>query len=246
MCTVSFLPLPEGYALLMNRDEQRTRAQGLPPTLEDREGRRILSPSEPGGGTWVAVNDAGTSWALINWYSIPKRPRSHPMSRGAVVRGVAASLGPAKTESLLESFPLDQMNPFRLIGIFPADRQVHEWRWNNDAMVAISHPWRVGHWISSGFDEPQAERVRGTTFRDHPVADGDNPLEWLRGMHRSHLPQSGPFSICMHRDDAVTVSHSEIRVTRSEATMTYQDGPPCEGGERWTISCDLAVASGSN
>jgi hypothetical protein len=27
-------------------------------------------------------------------------------------------------------------------------------------------------------------------------------LDWLRRLHRSHSPQAGPFSTCMHRSDA--------------------------------------------
>ena len=35
-------------------------------------------------------------------------------------------------------------------------------------------------------------------------------LAWMRRLHRSHVPAPGPFSICVHREDARTVSYTEI------------------------------------
>ena len=45
--------------------------------------------------------------------------------------------------------------------------------------------------------------------------------------HRSHRPERGAHSPCMHRDDARTVSLTGVRVTASAISMTYADGPPC-------------------
>ncbi len=69
MCTVSFIARKNGYALAMNRDERLTRVVGLPPPKKAINGLTIILPSEPGGGTWIAVNKSGVTFALINWYS---------------------------------------------------------------------------------------------------------------------------------------------------------------------------------
>jgi len=50
----------------MNRDEKLTRPTGLPPKKRMVNGRAVISPSEPGGGTWIALNDHGATLALIN------------------------------------------------------------------------------------------------------------------------------------------------------------------------------------
>jgi hypothetical protein len=52
-------------------------------------------------------------------------------------------------------------------------------------------------------------------------------MDWLRRLHRSHAPEIGPYATCMHRDDAATVSYTEITASGSVATMRYQSGPPC-------------------
>jgi hypothetical protein len=49
----------------------------------------------------------------------------------------------------------------------------------------------------------------------------------LRALHASHLPQRGPFSICMHRPEATTVSYSEVVASAKRITLRYQPGAPC-------------------
>src|SRR6266496_5349747 len=40
MCTISFVPKPRGFYLVMNRDEKLTRSTALPPAIVDVAGRR--------------------------------------------------------------------------------------------------------------------------------------------------------------------------------------------------------------
>jgi hypothetical protein len=49
----------------------------------------------------------------------------------------------------------------------------------------------------------------------------------LLDIHRSHRPDQGPVSPCMHRPDARTVSLTHIVVDSERVTMAYADGPPC-------------------
>src|SRR5579859_6629782 len=120
MCTVSFVARKRGYLVAMNRDEQRSRAPGLPPTRVAIDGCKAIFPSEPGGGTWIALNDAQTTFALINWYSVKAAVKSNAISRGIVVKSVAAESSAAGASRVLDGLPLKQINPFRLVGIFGA------------------------------------------------------------------------------------------------------------------------------
>src|SRR5271165_3685691 len=92
MCTVTFSPRKTGYALAMNRDEQLTRAAGLPPARKILNG--LLCPSEPGGGTWIAINQHGVSFALIDWYSVAARVRGDSVSRGEIINVAGAEDSP--------------------------------------------------------------------------------------------------------------------------------------------------------
>ena len=48
-------------------------------------------------------------------------------------------------------------------------------------------------------------------------------LNWLRRLHRSHLPERGPFSICMHRSDAATVSYTVSNQGPGPASSRWRD-----------------------
>jgi hypothetical protein len=212
----------------MNRDEKLTRPTGLPPKVKKVNGRAVISPSEPGGGTWIAVNDHGATLALINWYFITARVGGKAVSRGEVINSMSAAISPDFADAALHGLPLDQINPFRLIGIYPATSEIVEWRWNLKQLVRKNHSWKAQQWISSGFDEPTAQRVRGKTFQRAGRQHSAGNLDWLRRLHRSHLPQAGPFSTCMHRADAATVSHTEVTVSSRHSTMRYHAGTPCQ------------------
>ncbi len=242
MCTVTFIARQRGYCLGMNRDEKLTRPTGLPPKKKKVNGHAVISPSEPGGGTWIAVNDHGATLALINWYSITTRVGGKAVSRGDVVNSVSTASSPAFTDTALHGVPLNRINPFRLVGVFPATGEIVEWRWNLKQLVRKNHRWKTRQWISSGFDEPAAQRVRGRTFRQAQKQKSAGSLDWLRRLHRSHAPETGPFSTCMHRADAATVSYTEISVSPREAVMRYHAGAPCQNLEGSFIVFDRRIS----
>src|SRR5664279_5533182 len=228
MCTVTFIARKNGYAFGMNRDEQLSRVAGLPPSKKIIGGCAVLAPSEPGGGTWIALNNAGVTFALINWYSITARVSGETVSRGQVVNAVCAAKSPDGAAAALAQLSLQRINPFRLIGVFPGTKEIDEWRWDLKTLVRKKHRWKDQQWISSGWDEPAAQRVRSRTFSAALKQKSAGSLGWLRRLHRSHSPEAGPFSTCMHRADAATVSYTEVVVTKHQATMRYHAGAPCQ------------------
>jgi hypothetical protein len=227
MCTVTFIARRSGYRLGMNRDEKLTRPSGVPPKQTKVNGRTVVYPSEPAGGTWIALNDGGACLALINWYSVNRCISHNSMSRGEVVKTVCAADSREFVDTKLNGLPLEWINPFRLIGIFPCGKEIFEWRWNLKRLIRKKCQWKSQQWISSGFDEPTAQRVRGRTFLGALQGHSTHRLDWLRRLHGSHSPQRGPFSTCMHRNDAATVSYTEVAVSRRRASMRYHTGPPC-------------------
>ncbi|HWD18096.1 MAG TPA: NRDE family protein [Verrucomicrobiae bacterium] len=227
MCTVSFIARRNGYALGMNRDEQLARPVGLPPRWRAVQGRRVLGPAEPGGGTWISVNDLGSTLALINWYAVADRVKTAGVSRGEIVRAAAHLPSPEAVTEKLRKTHLDSINPFRLVGIFQSTRRIVEWRWNLTKLTAQNHPWQNQQWVSSGFDEAAAQLARGQAFAAAQQQRSAGTLAWLRRLHRSHAPAAGPFSTCMHRPGAATVSYTEVAVSRRQMTMRHCPVAPC-------------------
>lgn len=227
MCTVTIIARRNGYYLGMNRDEKLTRPAGLTPRKRIVNGRTVLCPSERTGGTWIALNKGGVSFGLINWYSVTNRVERDTISRGEVVKSVSASESPHEAEIDMRKLALLRINPFRLIGVFPAWKSIVEWRWNLERLVRIKRPWKTQQWVSSCFDELKAQKARGNVFRAALRRSSRGSLGWLHQLHRSHSPRCGPFSTCMHRSDAATVSYTEITVSGNHGGMNYHAGPLC-------------------
>jgi len=229
MCTVTFIPRASGYALAMNRDEQRKRVAGLPPKLFREYGRAAIGPAEPTGGTWINLNDAGVTLALINWYSVRQQVKGNAVSRGTIIQKLRWATSSADVQAGLLAHSLTATNPFRLIGVFPSVKEVVEWQWDLQRLKRVTYAWQSSIWISSGHDEPGAQRIRTQVFQQALQQASAGSLAWLRRLHRSHAPERGAYSICMHREDAVTVSNTEILVKNGQGTMRYIAGAPCEG-----------------
>ena len=230
MCTVSFVPRTQGFYLAMNRDERRERFAALPPEIVELETHRAISPREPTGGTWISANDAGICLALINWHRATGEPKNGVVSRGEVVRTLAGESCVDQIADSIARLPLRKLRPFRLIGVVPSEKIVTEWRWNLQRLSRRDHPWQRQHWFSSGFDELRAEVERQKVCDAASGKQSGESLRALRQLHRSHMPKRGPFSICMHRSDATTVSYTEVSVSKQRATMRYKSGPCCSNG----------------
>ncbi|PYK22068.1 MAG: hypothetical protein DME56_02450 [Verrucomicrobia bacterium] len=187
--------------------------------------------------------------ALINWHRIKRESNNGVRSRGEVIRKLAGISTSNEISTAVKKLPLRKLRAFRLIAIVPREKRVIEWRWNLQRLAIRNHEWRRQHWFSSGFDEPRAEVERAKVCASF-VAGGGDPgkgetsqrrartgvnaagysIKWLRQLHRSHAPKRGPFSMCMHRPDAMTVSYTEVGVSKKGATMRYKTGPCCSNG----------------
>jgi hypothetical protein len=231
MCTFSFIPKSGGFLVGMNRDEQRSRTMALPPAVQRCGDLSALYPSEPGGGTWIGLNEAGLCVALINWYSRPQYCGTPAFSRGAIIPQLLAFSSLEETERTLHALPSERLNPFRLFVIGQSSQEVREYRSQESGMERVDHPWTTGHWFSSGHDEASATTTRGAVCRKASGVPDAGTLPWLESLHASHDPERGADSVCMHRGDAVTVSLTLLEITGNSACMRYHSGSPCRSHE---------------
>src|SRR5580765_6673610 len=86
MCTLSWIRGVDGYSVFMNRDEQPTRAPGLPPGVQGAEVRWIAPLDGQSHGTWIGANDRGVTLAILNRYhESPMSADGAWISRGLLV-----------------------------------------------------------------------------------------------------------------------------------------------------------------
>lgn len=239
MCTLSFIPVRGGFHLLMNRDEQRSRPVARPPRLHPSGKLKAIYPSEQGGGTWIGINNEGLCAGLINRYSKPRLTACQAFSRGLIIPTLLAARNREEAAFLLRSLPLDKLNPFRLFLFDARERGITSLSSDGTSLEEQKLPWERSHWFSSGYDEPTAMRIRGKVAENASGESDAGTLAWLRRLHRSHDPEEGPFSICMHREDACSVSMTEVTLVNAKATLTYHAGLPCQKSDGFNLSLPI-------
>lgn len=214
----------------MNRDEQLSRPAALPPEISRVAGVRAVYPREAGGGTWIAGSEMGIAFALLNRNDASDRVTGtgSRVSRGHIIPALLDCATAAEAAKRLRQMDFSRTPPFRLIGLFPAERRLGEWTWNGSQLASTRLGWKDRHWFSSSLGDARATelraRIAGAAHRDGSTRDA----RWLRRLHRSHGEAPGPFSICVHRPEVGSVSYTELRCTAHEVRCLYLSGPPCQ------------------
>lgn len=228
MCTVTWLPTREGFELRMNRDELRTRAVALPPSVYEREGVRYIAPRDvDGGGTWITVNDAGVAVCLLNGTGLPDG-RVASRSRGLLVEDFADVRSVSEVRIRLADAGLSVYSPFTLLVLEPGTPACVA-RWNGSTLVVDPAARPSALLTSSSVDSDAVVASRTAVFREFMRTSRGRDAEMLEQFHRDHSPERGHRSVCMHRPDASTVSFTRVTVCRDAALVHYEDGPACSG-----------------
>ena len=232
MCTLTVVTGNDTYLMAMNRDEKIARGTGSPAEIHEFDGARAIYPGDGDGGSWFATNEYGISLALLNWNDIAAHAvaAAKTRSRGRVIPGLIDSRSPSDLHEVFAVSTFEGMMPFRLVGVFPSEQEIWEWRWDSTQLEFQVHVWESRHWFSSSLSDKRAETVRGTACRnaEHESAVGSVP--WLRRLHASHAGGRGPFSLCVHREDVKTLSYSEVMVTPETVQMGHVRSSPCSMG----------------
>lgn len=222
MCTVTWLRQPSGYQLFCNRDEKLTRKRATPPEVRERGGVRFLAPLDGDfGGSWITTNEFGVSLCLVN--GLGER-REEGRSRGLVLIDLSKASTLREVREAIASYDLGAVSPFTLVGLEP-DVPAILVKWDGRQCVIKNGGERFMPLVSSSFDGDGVRESRHKRWRS--MADLSSKSGAFLAFHRSHEPERGPYSPCMHRADAQTVSFAWVTVDRRQAAMYYEDGPPC-------------------
>jgi Transport and Golgi organisation 2 len=228
MCTVSWLRQPEGYVLLCNRDERHTRKPASGPRVSSRRGVSCVAPVDGDhGGSWIGANQFGLTLCLLNrygdWSSDPDRDYT---SRGLLLTDLLDSRHSQQVSERLTDVALDRFQPFTMLAL-SGDVAPILIDWNGrDCAIQLDAEARMPL-TSSSLKDPNVIALRRRLFADMLAHRGRLDAELLSQFHRSHLPERGPYSVCMHRDDANTVSLSTVTVTPDSVKFIYHPNSPC-------------------
>lgn len=226
MCTMSWFKTDDGYELFFNRDEINTRRRAEVPVIYREKNVAIVSPTDAdAGGTWISVNHFGITLCLLNHYE--KEQMIHHtdwMSRGNIIRRLAiySSLSDIEINFLL--LELTQYKPFRLYVLDQFGKSIF-FTW--DGQIMTKEYDLVKPRSSSSYKPEQVRSARKQLFLDKQLNSSTDRKAYL-DFHKSHEPSRSAYSVCMHRDNASSVSLSHIVVDAQAVAFSYADGSPCE------------------
>ncbi len=229
MCTVTWRATPGGVELFFNRDEKKTRAPESAPVIEERGGVRFLAPRDgTAGGAWAGANDRGLALALLNRYVPDTGPaRAETRSRGLLLLDLFDALHPSEVGERLAETELERYPPFSLLALDPQGRG-RLFEWTGWKLEEAPDPAAAMPLASSSFDQALARAHRRTLWHDMLAgAGGQLTAELLHAFHHSHAGGPGPFSVCMHRDDAATRSLTRVLVRPGEVEVRWRASAPC-------------------
>ncbi len=242
MCTISWLFSSSGYHVFFNRDEQKTRPLAIPPSIRMENETQTIMPIDPkGNGTWCAVNEYGFTFALLNFYQ-GRLPKGRLNSRGKLVKACAGFDSIDNAISYLNSQNHAKIAPYSLLCFSPSNHGessalsslkagVRMIRWDGKILTDTGiETGQEGPLMSSSVNYEQVFASRLTVYREiiTSKSDSENLVSDFLRLHASHSPERSAHSICMHRDEAHTVSFSHIEVGLSEVNFSYANGAPCE------------------
>ena len=237
MCTMTWFEKSDGYELFFNRDERLSRSRAELPTVQSADGVQYISPTDAdAGGTWIAVNQFGYTVCLLNHYQFEQiETYKDWTSRGEIVRQFAVT---SDLELAVRRFRELDLEDYRAFRMFIIERNG-----NNRLCVWDGHAPRVEVNVttpksSSSVDAQYVKSVRKELFDNLNLAASRNSNDYIN-YHASHLPSRSKESVCMHRDDAKTVSLSHVAVSDSGIQFRYADGSPCEAELGDALSIDF-------
>jgi hypothetical protein len=168
---------------------------------------------------------------LLNHYSDRRTKREDwHVSRGLLLKDLMDSLSRSEVIQRVDEMELDRFQPFTLL-VLPADEPAMSIRWTGSECAVDFRADARMPLTSSSLKDPNVVALRQKLFAEMLSQRGALDIELLHQFHLSHWPERGRYSVCMHRDDAATVSLSVVTVNRDTIRISYQPGSPCLGAK---------------
>jgi len=230
MCTVSWRHTRGGYELLSNRDERHTRKTAVSPFIQEERGVYFIAPIDGDhGGSWIAVNQFGLTFCLLNRYGCDLCHTSRPsISRGLVLMEMVDCRSVDEAGGRMTYLKLELFQPFDLVILEPM-RPCLLLHWTGRDLLIEQDGEYAMPLVSSSFDQTGVAAHRRQLFNKLATKEGEINSALLHAFHSSHSPIASAYSPCMHREEASTVSFSRVRVTGDRVEFFYLPKALCFG-----------------
>ena len=221
MCSVSFVPLDDGFLLTSNRDEKNYRPT-IEPKIYFENGVELLYPKdEKAGGTWIVAKEDGTCIVLLNGAFINhQKKEDYCKSRGVILKEIVTA------QDALFSFTemnLKEVEPFTLI-IFH-NTQLTEVKWDGIEKHIIPKLINKSHfWSSSTLYNSDQQGVRKQWFQDFCTSKSMLTVDDILSFHSNSHSENTEYGLVINRKDKTqTMSITQLEIKNNMVKMTYID-----------------------
>lgn len=221
MCTVSFVPLQNGFLLTSNRDEKKYRPTITPKVYSENEVKLLYPKDEKAGGTWIVAREDGTTIVLLNGAFINhhKKP-NYNKSRGVILMEIIQAKKPLLH---FQEMNLDNVEPFTLIMF--QDNILTEVKWDEVEKHVFNKSTKKPHIWSSATLYNRIQRIkRKQWFEDFCRYNMPLAKDKILSFHTNTQVANTEYGLIINREDETkTVSITQLFLKNHKLEMTYID-----------------------
>lgn len=221
MCTVTYIPTPEGCIVTSNRDEKITRERALSPQEYLIEGKKIIFPKDPkAGGTWVANNETKII-VLLNGAQEKHIPKpNYRKSRGLIVLDLMTT---EKTLDYWKTIDLTDIEPFTIVLV--ENNKLTQLQWNEVEKSTTEFDSKQFHiWSSSTLYSKEIREKRKEWFQDFIKSKNAPTPEEILHFHQFTESENKEFGLQINHNDVLkTISITQCKVKNDIIQMKYLD-----------------------
>lgn len=222
MCTVTYVPINDGYFLTSNRDEKYTRSKALFPQQYLVNNVPLLFPRDiDAGGTWITLTENGDALCLLNGaFENYVHTNKYSLSRGQVVLKLATSNA---TIDSFDEIDLQNAAPFTLIIV--NSNNLFECRWDGENKYYKLLDATAPHiWSSATLYNTHQQQKRKMWFNNWVKKNPQPSLYNLFAFHKNTGDGDKENDLIMNRNNKLfTVSITSIAVANNNGLMQYLD-----------------------
>ena len=217
MCTVTYVPFKEGFAITSNRDENPARKTAAPKIVKLNNKVIVEAPIDAKqGGTWIALEkQTGNMVCLLNGaHKKHKRSSAYRKSRGKIVLEVFLS---KNFETFCEEVYLEGIEPFTLL--MANKKLLIELIWNGKTKeINLKNNKAAYIWSSSTLYNDEEKDAKAQLFKNYLQAQKPTP-EILLELHGV----SGRNDFILNGKIMKTLSITQMVSLANETNMKYFD-----------------------
>ena len=218
MCTVSYVPLDNGFILTSNRDELSGRLTSLPPDFYLTEnGLSLYYPKDPvGAGSWMAASEDERVVCLLNGaFHTHKHQPPYDRSRGLIVLEAFQYETPF---DFYQGVNLKDVEPFTMIFVWAG--LLVEFRWNGKEKHFLSLPNQPYLWASSTLYSDDVLALKRSWLTEYLQTNPEPAQEMMMNFHE-HGGISDPINgMLIKRSNGLqTLSITSIQLAAHEVSV---------------------------